>query len=115
MGDYKGRPFRSHMTMTLETSGGFAGLGGAGGPIEIDTDRIDLHLASEIESLVDSMGFFDLPPIEPPALGTADFETHVITVRDGERTHSIEFSDPIHNRDLQRLVSAIRIARSSMQ
>jgi hypothetical protein len=105
---------RLPMKITLETSGGFANLSGIGGPLVIDTDRIDAYAAEKILSLIARVRFFDLPAVaESPTSGAADFETHVITVQDGERTHSVEFSDPIRNEDLQRLTSTIqRTARS---
>jgi environmental stress-induced protein Ves len=98
------------MDITFETSGGFAALPGLNRPFTIDTKALDLQRAGELESLVREATFFEKPAVsDTTAKGAADYQTYVITVRDGTRSHTVRLTDPITDPFLERLVSRLRV------
>ncbi|MDQ3973128.1 MAG: hypothetical protein M3276_02105 [Actinomycetota bacterium] len=78
------------MEITVRRTGGFAGRSARLGPV--DTPALDPRLGQQIEALVESMGFFDLPGQFPPGGGEDTF-TYLATVMDGARTHQTSWDD----------------------
>lgn len=76
--------------ITVRRTGGFAGRSARLGPV--DTPRLDPQLGRQIEQLVETMGFFDLPRQFPPG-GGADTFTYLATVMNGARTHETSWDD----------------------
>lgn len=97
------------MKITLHMSGGFAAIPILSQPVTVDTDTIDSQLADQLKSFVQESNFFDYPAqTAEPTRGAADYRTYTITVEDGLRAHSIQFTDPIPDPALERLVSSLR-------
>lgn len=97
------------MKIVFETSGGFAFTPALGKPVTIDTSQIDPTAARELESLIREARFFDLPAqAPPPPSGAADYFTYTLTVEDGSRQHTIEFTDPISDPTIGRLVLVLQ-------
>jgi hypothetical protein len=98
------------MKITFETSGGFAPFPGLSRPVTIDTAGMEAQAAAELESLVRQSQFFERP-ISGPSLpkGAADYRTYNITVEDGTTVHTIQFTDPISDSNLEQLVSRLRV------
>ena len=102
------------MKITFKASGGFIHVPGFVSPVVIDTDTIASQLASELESYVRVSRFFEQPARAEAPGGAADYRTYTITVEDGQRFHTIEFTDLTVDQNLQRLASRLEsIARSS--
>ena len=105
---------RALMKIVFETAGGFVFLPALGKPVTIDTAQMDAHAAHELEALVQDARFFDQPAAIAPPEGGADYQTYTLTVDDGRRAHTIQFTDPITDLALGRLVSQLqRLARPS--
>jgi hypothetical protein len=97
------------MKITLETSGGFAALPGAGTPVTIDTARIHPQDAGPLETCVRESRFFDLPAVlDSTRQGAADYFVYTVTVQDGPRLHTVQLTDPITDALLERLVSGLQ-------
>jgi hypothetical protein len=97
------------MKITLEMSGGFAYFPKLNRPIVTDTEQIESRIAKQLASLVRESHFFDQPArADTAAKGAADYRTYTITVQDGPRVHSVQFTDPITNAYLERLVSRLQ-------
>ena len=96
------------MKITLIRSGGLAYIPALNKPISIDTARIDSRNANELETLIKKARFFNLPErINTPEKGAADHRMYTITVQDGSRTHTIQFTDPIIDPALNGIVSRL--------
>ena len=98
------------MKITFEMNGGFAHIPALSGPVIIDTAQIDPQVATQLESLVRESRFFDQPAhADTVAKGAADYRTYTITVEDGPRVHTSQFTDPIMDANLERLVSRLQV------
>jgi hypothetical protein len=79
------------MRIAVKRTGGFAGLTEDIG--EVDTTQLDASAAQQVEQMVSSLGFFELPAtIAAPTIG-ADLFRYEITVSDGSRRHAVTFAD----------------------
>lgn len=97
------------MKITIETSGGFAALPALSRPRTTDTSTLDAAQALELETLVLASRFFDqAASVGTPARGAADYMTHVITIEDASRVHTVRLTDPITDPALERLVSRLQ-------
>ena len=98
------------MKITFEMNGGFAHIPALSGPVVIDTAQIDPQEATQLESLVRESRFFEQPACaDILAKGAADYRTYTITVEDGPRIHTSQFTDPIMDANLERLLSRLRV------
>ncbi len=98
------------MKITFEMNGGFAHIPALSGPVIIDTAQIDPQVATQLESLVRESRFFDQPArADTVAKGAADYRTYTITVEDGPRVHTSQFTDLIMDANLERFVSRLRV------
>src|SRR4051812_8192254 len=97
------------MKIVFETSGGFGFTAALRQAVTIDTRQIDPTTARDLESLMRQARFFEQPAqAPPPPSGAADYVTYTITVQDGPRQHTIEFTDPIADPTIARLVLALQ-------
>lgn len=102
------------MNITLEVSGGFAAAPGLSAPHVIDTAAIDPARASEIELIVRSTHFFDLPArVSTPAPGAADYFVYALTIKDGDRVHTVVLTDPVSDDGLMRLIDILKTSPQS--
>jgi hypothetical protein len=100
--------------ITLEVSGGFAALPGLNAPRSIDTAALDHARATEIESIVRSVRFFELPArVDTTNPGAADFITYTITIEDADREHTVMLTDPVSDERLIRLIDHLRTSPPS--
>ena len=95
------------MQITFKTTGGVAYFPGLAAPKVLDVSTLPADRQREIQDLLSAVRFFDLPARTPARRGAADFQTHTITVADGDRRHTVEVSDPVPQ-DLQRLLDLLR-------
>jgi hypothetical protein len=95
------------------TSGGVAYLPGLAAPVTFDTAELPTERRAAIERLVEEARFFDQPGDAPPPRG-ADYQIHTITIRDGNRAHTVRRADPIEDPALAALVDALRQMRTEI-
>ena len=98
------------MRIRFKSEGGFAVVPGIQSAVDIDTSRLSISDAAQIESLVRAADFFNLPPqlgtLHP---GAADQPTYSITI-DTRTVVVVEAAAPP---SLQRLIDRLRRAGRS--
>jgi hypothetical protein len=89
------------MIVSFERSGGFTGR-----ELKIGFNSEELPEAdrNQLEQLVNSADFFDLPKEIEPARPGADVFQFTITVEDGRRTHTVAFEQTATPKSLQPLL-----------
>jgi|RhiMetdeSRZDD1v2_1073273.scaffolds.fasta_scaffold69582_5 Emfourin len=79
------------MKVSVKRVGGFAGL--TEEVAAVDTAQLDAAAAQQVEQIIQSVGFFDLPAaIAGDTIG-ADLFQYEITVSEGDRQHTVTFMD----------------------
>ena len=78
------------MIISFERTGGFAGIRLF---VRQDTAELSDEKAAELVELVEKSDFFNLPTRTPAPSRGADYNTYVIRVEDGERSHEITATD----------------------
>lgn len=92
------------MRVQWKKEGGFAYLPGLNKPREIDADSLPEPKKEELERRIQSANFFQKPEeVEQRARGAADYQQYQITVEEGGRTHTVNFSDVAPDSDLLEL------------
>lgn len=76
------------MKVSVKRTGGYAGVSDS---FDVDTAQIDGAVGQQIEQMIQSIGFFSFPA-DATGVG-ADMMRYEITVDDGQRQHTIAFSD----------------------
>ena len=79
------------MQVSVKRSGGFAGLTEEVAAVE--TAQLDAAAAQQVEQLIQSVGFFDLPATISGGTIGADLFHYEITVSEGDRQHTVTFTD----------------------
>jgi hypothetical protein len=93
------------MHIIFQVDGGLAYFPGLNAPFSIDTADMESQQALQVESMINNARFFDQPShVGTPAPGAADYRTYTITVKDGQRSHLVQVSDPVGNTALQELI-----------
>ena len=103
-------PENAHpLAITLKAEGGLAYLPGLQRPTTLDTAHLPAADARTLEDLVRRADFFALPPaVGHPRPGAADVRTFEITVRDGDRTHTVRAVEPIEDPALDALIRRVQ-------
>ena len=83
------------MQITFKTSGGIAYFPGLAAGKTVDVNTLPQDRQDEIRRLLESTKFFDLPARTATKPGAADYQTHTITVSDGDRQKTVAISDPV--------------------
>jgi hypothetical protein len=93
------------MRIVFTTEGGLAFFPGLSRPIVIDSHDLAAAEAAELERLLDSARFFELPE-DSRALhcGAADYRQYTITVENKNRRHTVRLADPVESPQLQALL-----------
>jgi hypothetical protein len=79
------------MKVSVKRSGGYAGLTEEVAAIE--TAQLDAAAAQQVEQIIQSVGFFDLPATISDGTIGADLFSYEITVSEGDRQHTVTFTD----------------------
>src|SRR5215212_7330867 len=95
------------MKVTIRRTGGFAGFDDSR---DIDTAHIDSTAANDIESIVKSIGFFDLPAFVSSDTIGADLLHYEVTIIDDDRRHTVAFNYDDSNKSapLNKLVDILK-------
>jgi len=91
-------------------SGGFSGLRKTS---VVNTLLLPAHEAKKVQDLVESAGFFTLPEKFPKPKSGADYFTYSLTIEDGNRSHSVEVSEPSAPESLRPLIRYLAVSRKS--
>jgi hypothetical protein len=99
------------MRIAFTTEGGVAFFPGLSRPAVIDSRDLSAGAAAELERLLSSAHFFELPE-ESRALrrGAADYRQYTITVQNQGRRHTVRLADPVESPALQALLDFLRSA-----
>ena len=100
------------MTIEFRTSGGVAYFPGLSAPVTFDTADLPADTRTTLERLVEDAHFFDQPANAPVPRRGADYQTHTITIHDGDRTHTVRVIDPVGDSALAALVDELRKLRT---
>jgi len=89
------------------TSGGVAYFPGLARPTTIKADQLSEEEARELDHLVATSHFFDLPERMPDnmAPGAADYRQFTITITKGGQSHTMMVNEPVEDPELKRLIS----------
>ena len=99
------------MRIEFERTGGFAGLRVHS---IIETEALSPEQTKELDSLVKSAGFFELPSTIGMPAGGADRFKYRITIEDDRAKHTIETGDETVPEPLRQLLQRLMaLARSS--
>jgi hypothetical protein len=98
------------MQIRFARSGGFTGMKTTG---IIDTRKLPAREARKVEGLVAQSGFFSLPGVFPKPKAGADYFTVTLTVEDGDRSHSVEVSEPAAPDSLRPLIRYLAALKKS--
>ena len=100
------------MTIEFSTSGGVAYFPGLAAPVKFDTADLPPDRRATVERLVEEAHFFDQPADPPHPPRGADYQTYTITIKDGDRTHTVRLNDPITDPALASLVQELQKLRT---
>ncbi|MEP7188352.1 MAG: protealysin inhibitor emfourin [Roseiflexaceae bacterium] len=100
------------MRVELQTEGGMAFFPGLNKPIVLNSRDLSKAQSDQLQQLLDSTGFFELPAASRSVpKGAADMRRYTITVEDGRRRRTVRLVDPIDNTHLQALIEFLQQQR----
>ncbi len=94
------------MRIHFNVEGGLAFFPNLNKPVTIDVDELPPEEAGELEELLDTAKFFDLPKsVGEFAPGAADYRRYKVTIENeaGDR-HSVQFADVSDNPEARKLL-----------
>jgi hypothetical protein len=97
------------LRIELRIDGGLAPMPGLQQAARIDTAELPSGERATLEALVEAADFFKRPvkvSTHPP--GAADFRSYVITVEDGDRSHTVRVDEPVEDQELSNLIRTLR-------
>lgn len=92
------------MRIEFQQEGGFAAFPGLSRPFVVESKTLDADQNRNLRTLLADSDFFQLPAKAAPSPGAADLRRYTITVVDGRRRHTAQFTDPIENQRVQDLI-----------
>jgi hypothetical protein len=98
------------MKISYRRTGGFAGMVMS---FDINTELLAPEEANELNELVDSAGFFELPPVIPSAGQGVDQFQYRLTVETVEQEYTVEVGDGAVPENLWPLLDKLRILSRS--
>jgi hypothetical protein len=102
------------MRVELQTEGGMAYFPGLNKPVVVDSGELPKEQATQLQQLIDSARFFELPAASRAIpKGAADIRRYTITVADGRRRRTVRLSDPIEDTHLQSLIEFLQGQRGA--
>ncbi len=104
------------MRIHYRSSGGFAAIPGLQKPVEIDVDQLDEAQRALWQRRVAEACFFEMPEaVGVVPQGAADLQADVVTIIDGERSHTVRIKAPLEKGPLQELLAAIRLQVNALR
>jgi hypothetical protein len=97
------------MRIQFKSEGGFAYFPGLAKPVTIDSDELPEEEIGELQQLLSTTRFFELPQnvgkLTPQA---ADCKRYKVTVENQDRSHTVQMTDMIDDPDLQKLLAFLK-------
>jgi hypothetical protein len=94
------------MRMQVKTEGGITGpIPGLSKPIVLDSNALPPQEAEEMRQLVIAAHFFELPVQQPKPQRGADYRSYTISIENGERHHSVQFTELVADPHLRNLLA----------
>jgi hypothetical protein len=97
------------MRIEFKSEGGLAYFPGLDTPVTIDSDDLPEDEAGELQQLLKTTRFFELPKqlgkISPKA---ADYKRYKVTVENEEGRHAVQMTDMIDDPHLQKLLAFLK-------
>jgi hypothetical protein len=101
------------MRIQFKTEGGFAYIPGLNKPVTIDLDELPEQEADELQQLLQTARFFELPQrLGMPSPKAADMQQYKITVERQEGSHTVQLSDMSDDPHLRKLVDVLKAKTS---
>jgi hypothetical protein len=98
------------MRVQLSTTGGLAYFPKLNQPVILDSTTLSEQDSLRLRKLVADANFFDLPATIEAPKGAADHRQYRLTVEEDDgKEHTISFSDPVSNRELQALQDFLKL------
>jgi emfourin len=102
------------MRVELQTEGGIAFFPGLNKPVVLNSSDLPKEQAAQLQRLLDSTHFFDLPAASRSLpKGAADMRRYTITVEDGQRRRTVRLNDPVDDTHLRALIDFVQGQRGS--
>ena len=102
------------MRVELQTEGGVAYFPGLAKPVVVDSSDLPQAQATQLQQLIASTHFFDLPAASRSLpKGAADTRRYTITVEEGRRRRTVRLNDPVEDTQLQALIDFLQSQRGS--
>ena len=102
------------MRVEMQTDGGMAYFPGLNKPIVVDSSKLPNKQAAQLQQLIDSAHFFELPAASRSLpKGAADLRRYTITVADGQRRRTVRLNDPVEDAQLQALIEFMQGQRGA--
>ena len=102
------------MRVEMQTDGGIAYFPGLNKPIVVDSSKLPNKQAAQLQQLIDSAHFFELPAASRSLpKGAADLRRYTITVADGQRRRTVRLNDPVEDAQLQALIEFLQGQRGA--
>ena len=75
----------------------------------VDSGDLPKEQATQLQQLIDSTRFFDLPAASRSLpKGAADMRHYTITVEDGQRRRTVRLNDPVEDAGIQKLLDFVQ-------
>jgi hypothetical protein len=102
------------MRVELQTEGGMAYFPGLNKPVVVDSGDLPKEQATQLQQLIDSARFFELPAASRAIpKGAADLRRYTIKVEDGRRRRTVRLNDPVEDTHLQALIEFLQGQRGA--
>ena len=97
------------MRVELQTEGGVAYFPGLAKPVLVDSDNLPKAQAAQLQQLLTTTRFFELPAASRAIpKGAADMRHYTITVEDGRRHRTVRLNDPVEDPQVQALIDFVQ-------
>jgi hypothetical protein len=96
------------MRIQFKTEGGFF-FSNLNKPVTIDLDELPPQEAGELQQLLQTARFFELPQrLGAPLAKAADMQQYKITVEHPEGSHTVQLTDLLDDPHLRKLVDVLK-------
>ena len=102
------------MRIELQSDGGVAYFPGLNKPVVVDSGDLPKEQANQLQKLIASANFFELPAASRAIpKGAADLRHYTITIQDGRRRRTVRLNDPVEDPQLQALIDFVQGQRGA--
>lgn len=103
------------MRIQFKQEGGLAYLPGLSKPVIIESDKLPQQEANELQHLISTANFFNLPATVGASPKGADYRQYIITVEEAGRRHTVHLVDPVTTPELQTLLRFLQAKAKALR